>query len=89
MKVEHKDMLGNIIHVGDTVAFAMNGGYAGVLVGTVVKLTPQMIKVQHERIGQSASGSIGRHIRNDAPKTISPVGTIVINELLKFCGGEK
>jgi len=73
----HLDKLKQPIEIGDTVAYAMNGQYAGVNIGEVTAVTPKRIKVQ-----PVTADRIGRKLGSDT-HTIDPSGTIVINTLIK------
>lgn len=41
-----KDIFGNILELGDIVAFN-TPGYRGLMLGTIVKFTPQKLRVQY------------------------------------------
>ena len=47
-----KDIRGNEIKIGDTVAYAPGGSYAGIKIGTVVKINTKMISIAGEHNGR-------------------------------------
>jgi len=70
-----EDKLGQQITVGDIVAFALAGGYAGVNIGKVTKFTPKQIRVMNYD-----KGNVGRHV-DGKDVCVYPYDVVVITKL--------